>query len=230
MSSRVEDVMTRNVATVEETAGYKDIIAVMRRRRVSAVPVVDADRHLVGVVSEADLLLKEIGEDALGGYLISTGRRGERAKATGVSAAELMSTPVVTIGPDDTVADAARRMHDERVKRLPVVDSSGRLAGIISRIDVLSVFTRPDDQIREAVRTVMEKDFGLDPGAFEVTVRSGIVTVAGHAGGRPVPTDLSEALRHLEGVVDVRDRIRYPHENHENAAVPPPRPAGRQRA
>lgn len=227
MSSRVEDVMTRNVATVEETAGYKDIIAVMRRRRVSAVPVVDADKHLVGVVSEADLLLKEIGEDALGGYLISTGRRGERAKATGVSAAELMSTPVVTIGPDDTVANAARLMHDERVKRLPVVDSSGRLAGIISRIDVLSVFTRPDDQIREAVRTVVEKDFGLDPGAFEVTVRSGIVTVAGHAGSRSVPAELSEALRHLEGVVAVRDRIRYPP---GNAAVPPPRPAGQQRA
>lgn len=226
MSTRVEDVMTRNVATVGETAGYKDIVAVMRRRRVSAVPVVDPDSRLVGVVSEADLLLKEIGEDALAGHLISTGRRGEQAKAAGVSASQLMSTPVVTISPDDTVAAAARLMHAERVKRLPVVDSSGRLAGIISRIDVLSVFTRPDDQIREAVRMVIENASGVDPGALEVTVRSGIVTVAGQAGTRSAATELTEALRHLEGVVDVRDRLRYPL---EGPTVPPPRPDAHQR-
>jgi CBS domain-containing protein len=93
VSSRVKDVMTGDVVTVGESAGYKDIIAVMRERRVSAVPVLDAAGHLAGVVSEADLLLKEAGADALGGYLISTGRRGERAKAAGVTAAGLMTAP-----------------------------------------------------------------------------------------------------------------------------------------
>ncbi len=137
--------MTTDVAAVRETAGYKDILAVMRQRHVSAVPVLDPAGHLVGVVSEADLLLKEIGAGTLAGHLISTGRRAEQSKASGVTAAELMSTPVVTIGPEESVAAAARRMHDHRVKRLPVVAEGGVLVGIVSRVDVLSVFSRPDE-------------------------------------------------------------------------------------
>ena len=91
VDSRVEDVMTIDVVSVRETAEYKDIVSVLRELHVSALPVLDEADHLVGVVSEADLLLKEVGQEALGGYLISSGRRGERAKAAGVTAAELMT-------------------------------------------------------------------------------------------------------------------------------------------
>ncbi len=211
METRVEDVMTRDVVTVRDTAGYKEIIAVMRQRRVSAVPVLDAAGQLAGVVSEADLLLKEVGVDALAGYLISTGRRGEQAKAAGVTAAGLMTTPAVTIGPRESVAAAARRMYDRRVKRLMVVDDAGRLAGIVSRVDVLSVFTRPDDEIRhEVVSKIIATDFGLDPGSFSVTVSSGIVTVTGQAETRAVAVQLADALHHVEGVVAVRSRLTVP--------------------
>ncbi len=211
MDTRVEDVMTTDVATVPETAGYKEIIDVMRRRRVSAVPVLDAAGQLAGLVSEADLLLKEVGADALGGYLISAGRRGEQAKATGVTAADLMSAPAVTIGHRESVAAAARRMHDRRVKRLVVVDDAGRLAGIVSRVDVLSVFTRPDDEIRhEVVSTIIATDFALDPGSFGVTVSSGVVTITGQAESRAVANQLADALHHVEGVVDVRSRLTVP--------------------
>jgi CBS domain-containing protein len=227
MNSRVKDVMTRDVAAVPGTAGYKDIIAIMRGRHVSAVPVLDEAGHLAGVVSEADLLLKEIGEEALAGYLISTGRRGEQAKAAGVTAAQLMTSPPVTIGPDETVADAARRMHDRRVKRLPVVDDAGRLAGIVSRVDVLSVFARPDDEIRgEVARKVIAEEFALDPTAFEVTVTSGIVTVTGQAESREVAAQLAEAVRHVEGAVDVRDRIGYPRAHEPKSSPLRPRPPG----
>jgi len=213
VSSRVKDVMTSDVATVGESAGYKDIVAVMRERRVSAIPVLDAAGHLAGVVSEADLLLKEVGTDALGGYLISTGRRGEQAKAAGVTAAALMTRPPVTIGPEDSVAAAAKRMHDCRVKRLPVVDEAGRLVGIVSRVDVLSVFSRPDTEVRdEVVQQIIGTEFGLDTSAFEVTVRSGIVTITGQTDSHAVALQLADALRHVEGVVDVRDRISYPRE------------------
>jgi len=211
MGSRVKDVMTADVVSVQETAEYKDIVLVLRELRVSALPVLDAADHLVGVVSEADLLLKEAGQEDLGGYLISSGRRGEQAKAAGVTAAELMTTPVVTIGPEDSVADAARLMHDRHVKRLPVVDKAGHLVGIVSRLDLLSVFDRPDSEIRGAVRKdIMARDFALDPDAFDVQVSSGIVTITGQVENQAVARHLLDALRHAEGVVGVRSRLRFP--------------------
>jgi len=211
MGSRVKDVMTADVVSVRETAQYKDIVLVLRELRVSALPVLDAADHLVGVVSEADLLLKEAGQEDLGGYLISSGRRGEQAKAAGVTAAELMTTPVVTIGPEDSVADAARLMHDRHVKRLPVVDKAGHLVGIVSRLDLLSVFDRPDSEIRAAVRKdIIARDFALDPDAFDVQVSSGIVTITGQVENQAVARHLLDALRHAEGVVGVRSRLRFP--------------------
>ncbi len=227
MSSRVKDVMTSDVVTVGEAAGYKDIVAVMRERHVSAVPVLDAAGHLAGVVSEAGLLLKEAGAPAHGGHLISTGRRGEQAKAAGVTAADLMSRPPVTIGQDDSVVAAARRMRDRRVKRLPVVDQAGRLVGIVSRVDVLSVFSRSDTEIRdEVVKQVIGAEFALDPSAFEVTVSSGIVTITGQADSHAVAVQLADALRHVEGVVAVRDRISHPREQPKAARFLRPRAPG----
>jgi len=206
--------MTGNVVSIPETAGYKDIVTMMQWRRVSAFPVVNAAGRVVGVVSEADLLAKEIGPESFagpGGSVLASGRRGERAKAAAVTAAELMSEPAVTIAPDASVTEAAKLMYTRRVKRLPVVDDIGRLVGIVSRVDVLSVFTRPDDEIRgEVLDKVIGGEFRLDPDAFDVSVTSGIVTISGLAEGRDVASELIDTVRHLEGVVDVRDRISCP--------------------
>jgi CBS domain-containing protein len=224
VSSRVKDVMTTDVAAVQETAGYKDILAVMRQRHVSAVPVLDSAGHLVGVVSEADLLLKEMGTETLAGHRKSARRRTDQSKASGVTAADLMSTPAVTIGPQESVAAAARRMHDRRAKRLPVVDEKGLLVGIVSRVDVLSVFARPDEEIRdEVVRKIITAEFALDPSAFDVAVTSGIVTVTGQADNRAVARQLTDAVRHVEGAVEVRDRITYPPADGPEAAFLRPR-------
>jgi CBS domain-containing protein len=210
MNSTVKDVMTRSVVAVRETAGYKDIVTVMRRRKVSAFPVLDAGGHVVGVVSEADLLVKEAAP-AAGWARLGRGHRKDRAKATGVTAAELMSKPAVTIGPAATVAEAARLMYTRRVKRLPVVDGDGCLTGIISRVDVLSVFGRPDDQIRdEVISEVLGGGFTVDPANFGVQVKAGIVTISGPVERRAVAAALLEAIRYVEGVVDVRDRLSYP--------------------
>ena len=154
MASAVQDVMTTDVVAIGESARCKDILTGMRQRRVSACPVLDVAGRVIGVVSEADLLVKEVGPEPFTGpgrSLRASGRRGERAKAAGVTAAELMSTPPVMISPDASVAEAAKLMYERGVKRLPVVDSDGQLAGIVSRIDLLSVFTRPDGQIRDDV-------------------------------------------------------------------------------
>jgi len=215
MNSTVKDVMTTSVVAIGESANYKDIIIAMIARRVSACPVLDVTGRVVGVVSEADLLLKELGPehfDGPGASLRASGRRGERAKANGMTAAELMSTPAVTISPAASVAEAARLMHQYGVKRLPVVDADGQLAGIVSRLDVLSVFTRPDDQIRDDVMQVIVGEFALNPDTFGVTVASGVVTVTGQFGSRAVVLQLRDAIRYVEGVVGVRNRARYPSE------------------
>jgi CBS domain-containing protein len=159
------------------------------------------------------LLLKEVGPEPSAGpdrSLRASGCRGERAKAAGATAAELMSTPPVTIGPDADVADAARLMYDRAVKRLPVVDDVGRLAGIVSRMDVLSVFTRPDVELRDDVmERVIAGRFALNPDTFDVSVTSGIVTITGQVERSTLASQLVDAVRHLEGVVDVRDRVSY---------------------
>ena len=227
MNSSVKDVMTRSVVAVRETAGYKNIVTAMRRRRVSAFPVLDAADHVVGVVSAADLLFKEVGPEPFTGpakSLLATGRRGERAKAAAATAAGLMSTPAVTIGADASVAEAARLMCTRRVQRLPVVEDDGGLVGIVSRVDVLSVFDRPDEQIRDdVIKKVLAGEFALSPLAFEVTVRAGIVTITGQVERRAIAPDLIDAIRHTEGVVDVRDRISYPREGPQRPQVPPGR-------
>jgi CBS domain-containing protein len=210
VSTQVKDVMTTDAVAVAETASYKHLIEIMRQGRISSVPVVDATGHVSGVVSEADLLLKEVGLDALTG-LRATGRRGELAKATGLTAADLMTQPAVTIGPEDSVGEAARRMHDFRIKHLPVVGHDGVLVGIVSRIDLLSVFDRPDQDIRsEITDKIMAGRSALDPQAFSVTVASGVVTVSGRAPSEAVAAELIDAICRTEGVVNVRDRITRP--------------------
>jgi len=203
--------MTTNAVAVAETASYKHLIEIMRQRRISSVPVVDAAGHVSGVVSEADLLLKEVGLDALTG-LRATGRRGELAKAAGLTAADLMTQPAVTIVPEDSVGEAARRMHDFRVKHLPVVGHDGELVGIVSRIDLLSVFDRPDQDIRSEIteKILAGRRLGLDPKAFSVTVASGIVTIGGRAPSEAAAVELIDAICQTEGVVDVRDKIIWP--------------------
>ena len=131
-----------------------------------------------------------------------------------MTAAEVMTKPAVTIGEEAPVAEAARLMQSRRLKRLPVVDDYGRLHGIVSRADVLSVFERPDFEIRDdVVKEVILGDFGLDPEMFVVTVRSGVVTVTGSVDRRTDALALLGAIRHLEGVVALRDRLSYPHED-----------------
>lgn len=207
----VRDVMTTNVVAVREDTGYKEIVALLRRHRVSAFPVVDSQDRVVGVVSEADLLVKAAAPALPRGPIRLAWRLEERSKATGATAADLMTAPPVTIGPAAAVREAAQLMQSRRVKRLPVTGEDGRLAGIISRTDVLSVFERPDEQIRdELVKSVIAGELALDPAAFGVTVKSGIVTITGSAGRRGAALGLLAAARHIEGVVAVRDRLSYP--------------------
>jgi len=183
----------------------------LRDQRVSAFPVIDDDNKVIGVVSETDLLAKEALEGTVPGTLQSLPRQHVRSQVNGVTAAELMTKPAVTIGPDKPVTDAARLMFTMRVKRLPVVSDDGTLIGIVTRSDVLSVYSRPDAEIRQQViQNLILGTFPYDPDRFTVTVKDGIVTMEGAPETSRAGLDIIDAVRHMEGVVAVRDRLSYP--------------------
>jgi CBS domain-containing protein len=209
--TKVRDVMTASVVAVRETADFKEMVSVMRRRRISALPVIDSEDRVIGVVSEADLLLKEATPALPEGAIRLAWRLRQRSRADGTTAAEVMTRPAVTLRQDAPVVEAARLMGSRRVKRLPVADADGRLRGIVSRADLLSVYERADTEIwDEVVKSVLIGEFGLDELMFAVTVKSGIVTLTGPVDKRAVAVSLLAAVRYVEGVVGVRDRLSYP--------------------
>jgi CBS domain-containing protein len=210
MNSLVRDMMTTEVVTVELSTPFKEIVARLAERRVSAAPVLDSGGRAVGVVSEADLLLKEEHPDPdLDVPLVwSRRRRLERDKAAATVAGELMTAPAVTVPPTATVAEAARRMHAAGVKRLPVVDEEGLLVGIVSRADLLKVFTRPDHAIRrEIMDEIIVGEFMMDPSRFFIHVDDGVVVLQGRCERRSMIPFLLRAVHAVEGVVRVEDRL-----------------------
>ncbi len=213
MSARVIDVMTPDPVAVRAEASFKEIAARLREQRVSAFPVLDADDKVIGVVSEADLLPKEALEAGYEGHhgpLAGARHRAERAKATGVAAADLMTRPPVTIGAYDLVSRAAHVMYDRGLSCLPVVDH-GRLIGMLTRADVLGVFGRADADIRrEVLDKVILREFHAEPSAFSVTVRDGVVTLAGRPETADAGQGIAAAVRHIEGVVGVSDQLTCP--------------------
>jgi CBS domain-containing protein len=211
MSAAVRDVMTTRVVAVREDADYKEIVGALRRWRVSACPVIDGADRVVGLVSETDLLEKQAGPELPAAIAQPTGRSGQAAKAAAVTAAQLMTTPAIAITPAALVTDAARLMRDRQIRQLPVVGHDGELVGIVSRSDILSVFERPDADIwDEIVKAILEQEFALEPDYFDVTVRSGIVTISGLVDRHETAASLLARVRHAEGVVSVRDRLSYP--------------------
>jgi CBS-domain-containing membrane protein len=210
--------MTTRVIWVKKDATFREMAVALRDHRVSAFPVVDDDHKVIGVVSEADMLTKEALDDEPG-VLAGILHRKDQAKARGVTAGDLMTATVVAVHPEDTVEHAARLMYDRRVKRLPVTDADGHLVGIISRADVLSVFDRTDEAIRkEITEGVLLGEFLTDPLILSVTVKDGIVTLSGRPETSETGHEIVRRVRHLQGVVAVRDRLDYP---------PPERPADR---
>jgi CBS-domain-containing membrane protein len=208
MSATVADVMTTRVIAVKRSADYKEICAVLRRYRVSACPVINDAGKVVGVVSEADLLYKVADPNPPAGLIRLRWKLGEESKVNAVTADQLMTSPAITVQSDASVAIAARVMQGNRVRRLPVVGPGGLLIGIVSRTDLLSVFERPDEEIRdEVLRDVIAREVGLQSAELDVSVASGVVTVAGALAQLDTALALLARVRHLEGVVAVRDRL-----------------------
>jgi CBS domain-containing protein len=212
MHSLVRDLMTTPVVTVGPETPFKEIVARLAEHRISALPVVDDDGLVLGVVSEADLLLKEEFPDPDQDIPLfwTRRRRLERNKAAAATAQNLMTVAVVSIAPDATAPEAARRMHTAKVKRLPVVDNRGRLVGIISRADLLKVFNRSDEDIRrEIIDEVIVGEFMMAPSRFFIQVHDGVVVLEGRVERLSLLPWVVRAVHGVEGVVRVEDRLAY---------------------
>ncbi|WP_046776739.1 CBS domain-containing protein [Streptomyces yangpuensis] len=197
----VSDVMTHTAIAIGREASYKEIVELLHEWKVSAVPVLEGEGRVVGVVSEADLLPKEEfrrEEPRLPEQL------DEASKAGGVLAEDLMSSPAVTVHPDATTAEAARIMAHQHVKRLPVVNQLGMLEGVVSRSDLLKVFLRPDEELAEEIRQAVLADLAPGMASLDFSVQDGVVTLRGPLPERALVPLLARAIRAVEGVVDVR--------------------------
>ena len=214
MKATVKDVMSAEVVAVRRGASFKEMAASLRQYRVSAFPVIDDDGKVIGVVSEADLLAREAladGQAGIPGAVTGLLYHKQRERADALTAGDMMTHPAVTVRPDDTVEHAARMMYTLRVKRLPVVDAGGHLIGIVSRSDVLAVFDRPDSEIlAEITDDVILHEFLIDPALFIVMVRDGVVTIRGNLESANLGHELVTKIRHVRGVVAVRDELSYP--------------------
>ena len=208
----VEEVMTTPVVTVGPAMPLRHLVALLHASDIGAVPVTDPDRRVLGVVSHADLILK-VGSlpAAPAGPRLEPRRRRRRRQAAARTAGELMTAPAVTIAPAATAEQAARLMIRCRIGRLPVRDPlTGRLAGIVTRSDLLRVYLRPCEEIRAEIQTVVLPAIpGADPARVRLAVRDGVVMISGRVEYRSSARRLAAAARQAEGVIGVDDQLSY---------------------
>lgn len=222
MRITVKDVMTTKVASVNGSTPFKDIAEVLIAHHVSAVPVVDAEDHVLGVVSEADLLCKEEFRERYyaEGYKpplrarlrhrLSEEGPDVRRKAAGDTAAQLMTTPAVTVAATASAVTAARLMDEHGVKRLIVVDDDGTLQGVVSRRDLIKVFVRADADIADEIREdVLGRTLWMDTAGVTVQVHQGIVTLSGRMDRRSEAEIAVRMAARVDGVVDVIDKLQW---------------------
>lgn len=190
--------MSTDVVAVSEDTPIKDAARLMFRHRVSGLPVCDEESCLVGIITEADFLRLEVAKQVADHV--------QPVETVG----QVMSRGVVTIGPNEPIAEAAKVMVIQGVKRLPVVDDESRMLGILSRLDVVAAFTRPDEVIEDEIREdVLRRILFIDPDAIEVRVTDGTAYFSGEIGTRNESRLLGELARRLDGIMRVENKLTW---------------------
>jgi CBS domain-containing protein len=215
MNRMVGDVMATPVVTVKPDTSFKRTVQVLQDHQISAVPVVEPDGRLLGMVSEADLALKEEqepGEPAP--RLAGRAWRVERAKARGTTAADFMTTRVATVTPGASLRAAARLLHQREVRHLPAVVSGGRVVGMITRRDLLQVFLVPDWVLAGVINAkVLHATFNVPADAVRVEVRDGVARLSGRLPWHSSAEEIAERVRGLDGVVGVEAHLTWAHDD-----------------
>lgn len=208
---KVGDVMTTEVVTVTEDVPFKELVEIMAERAVSALPVLDHQSRVTGVVSETDLLRKEeYQEDRQAKRPPRWRHHDARARAAGATAADVMTSPPVTITPDASIVAAARALDRHHVRRLVVTSADGWLAGIVTPSDLLRIYLRSDEEIRaEILQEIIAGCLGTNPDLVKVAVREGVVTLAGQVETKSMIAPAVRMSRAVDGVVDVVEQLGY---------------------
>jgi CBS domain-containing protein len=208
----VADVMTSRVHVASPLTPFKSLVRLIEENRVSAIPIVNQQGFPIGIVSATDLLLKERGSE-LGStrdLLHVQKRRRERAKAAGTVASDVMTSPAITVESDTSLSLAARLMHEKNVRRLVVVDERGLIAGIVSRSDLLQVFLRTDEELREEIAgKLIPAILVSSRDAVGVQVRLNIATLSGEVDRKSDVEIVTRMTRELDGVVGVVNQLSY---------------------
>lgn len=222
----VRDLMTHSVVSVRAQTPFKAVVKTLADNDITAVPVVDDADRTLGVVSEADLLHKESAQPDPAGLLAVLDAPGEVSVRPAATTAEgLMTSPAVVAHPEWTVVQAARVMDDSHVKRLPVVDDTGRLVGIVSRADLLRVFLRRDHAIREEISgDILDRTLGIGPDEVTVTVTDGRVSLRGTVERRDLIPVVRRLCEGVDGVVEVTESLGHRADGPVTTASPSGRP------
>jgi CBS domain-containing protein len=222
----VSDVMTSRVHVASPLAPFKLLVRLIEENRVSAIPIVDRQGMPVGIVSESDLLLKErrVELETSRDFLHLQKGRQERAKAAGTVASDVMTSPAITVASDTGLGEAARLMQESNVRRLVVIDPRGRIAGIVSRSDLLQVFLRSDEELREEIAGKLIPAILLSDHSVDVAVSWNIATLSGEVDRKSDAEMLTRLTRELDGVVGVVDRLSYRWDDKDNWPVQPVSP------
>jgi CBS domain-containing protein len=214
---KVEQVMTREVATVLPSTPLKDVARLLVERNISGVPVVDRVQNVLGVVSETDILYKELDRDpaAEGVFRRLLGRSGREssAKVAARTARDAMNSPAIGTSTWTSVAEAAALMVERGVDRLIVLDDrpsdDERLVGIVTKGDLVRAFARDDVAIAEEIRGILERDFCVVPGDVKVTVRGGEVAMAGRVDLKSNAEGIEQEVARIPGVVSLRAELEW---------------------
>ncbi len=210
---KIEELMTRDVVTVGPEMPLKDVASILAERRISGLPVVGDQHNVLGVVSEADILVKEQGPEprhgGLFGWLLEGGRVDE-GKLAARTAGDAMTSPAIAIRPEKQVSEAARLMTESGIKRLPIVDADGKLVGIVTRSDLVRAFARTDAEIEREIREqIVKHALWIDDEKLDIRVERGEVTLSGQVGRRSDAELLPPFVERVPGVVSVASTLTW---------------------
>lgn len=206
--------MTRGPITVSPDTKLRELAHLLTEHHISGVPVVDEAGRCVGVVSEGDLLVKQLSRPVSRRLPLEwiIGERHDPAelrRRAATTAAEAMSSPAITITADRPIREAAVIMIDRQINRLPVI-ADAQVVGIITRSDMVRAYLRLDDEILHLVREdVIRRTLWLDPDSFEIAVSEGIVRIAGTIDRRSTARILEKLIALVEGVIEVQSRLEW---------------------
>jgi CBS domain-containing protein len=212
VAMKIEQLMTREPIAVGAETPLRDVAAILSERRISGLPVIGERLEVLGVVSEADIVAKEQGPESAHGRLLGWMRadRSRARKLAARTAGEAMSAPALTVEAGTTVAEAARLLATNGIKRLPVVAADGTLVGIVTRADLVRAFTRSDDEIEREIREdVVLRALWIDDGPLDIRVERGEVQLAGTLQNRSDVELLQRFAARVPGVVSVHSTLEW---------------------